>query len=214
MNIPKIDVKEIIEKLKTIDLKELQNIDADQVQEALRRRPDVIVNALLIIVTLAVTFNAVNGYGRRSKTLDWEIKKMQERADALVESKRLEEEHETFMKSFPEAILVDQIGSKLSEFAADRHVQIVSFSPEKEKSDEYVKVTRVRLEVATADYRNLVLFIRDIEDAPRMMRVEKWTGRIKEGAALPPRGQESQEGVEVKEIIVASMEIGSVALEN
>lgn len=210
----RIDVQEVMEKLKGLDLKELQNIDADQVKEAIRRRPDILITALLIVVTFAVTLQAVKAYGRKSKTLAWEIKKMQERTAALDESRRLKEEYETFMKNFPEAVLVDQISGRISEFAANRHVQIVSFSPEKEKNDEYIRVRGVRLEVATADYRNLVLFVKDIEDAPYMMRIEKWTGRIKEGAAPPGRGQETQGGVGAGEIIAASIEIGSIALEN
>lgn len=210
MDIKNIDIQEIVERLKAIDLKELRNIDASQIKDVLRRRPDVIINTVLIVVALAATLNAVKGYGRKSQTLDWEIKKMKERVDALGESKRLQKEYDAFMRDFPQSILTDQLISKLSEFAANRRVQIISFSPEKERGDEYIKVAKVRIDVITDHYRDLVLFMKDIEDAPYTMRVEKWAGKMKEEIPLK-RGKGS---AGVKEIVGASIEIGSIELKD
>src|SRR3989338_7759696 len=179
MDIKNIDIQEIVERLKAIDFKELRNIDASQIKDVLRRRPDVIINTALIVV-------------------------------ALGESKRLQKEYDAFMRDFPQSILTDQLISKLSEFAANRRVQIISFSPEKERGDEYIKVAKVRIDVITDHYKDLVLFMKDIEDAPYTMRVEKWAGKMKEEIPL----KREKGSAWVKEIVGASIEIGSIELKD
>lgn len=206
MNADKI--KNIIGALRNINIKDLQNVDARQIGDMLRQRVDVTLNIMLVLATIAVTAAILSGYGKRSQTLAWEINQRQERLEAVKESERLQGEYAAFLQNFPKSILTERLISNISEFAAYRHAQILSFSPVKGKSDEYVKVAGVQINVISDSYKSMVLFMKDIEDAPYALRVGQWSAKVKE--------QVSREGdKEVKKsFIEASMEISSIRLKD
>lgn len=206
MNTEKL--KNIVSKLREINIKDLQNIDARQVAQLLQQRVDVLLNIVLILATTIVLVLVSRGYGKKAQLLTWEAQQIQERLDAIKDSERLQGEYGTFMRSFPKVILTGQLINKLSEFAAYRHVQILSFSPIKEKSDEYIKVATVQINAAADTYENMILFMKDIEESPYALRVEQWSAKMKE--------QKSKEGeVEIrKEIVEAKMDIASLKLKD
>lgn len=203
-----MDIKAIIEKLKNIDAKDLQNIDTERIKNFLRQKMDILIIGSLVFVAIIFSFNVLQSYGKKMKVLKWDVSKMQERVDAAEESEKLQKEYTAFMTKFPQSILTGKLIGKLSEFAANRDIQILAFAPDKEKSDEYVEVARVKINVSSKDYKRLVLFMRDIEDAPYTMRVEKWSGTFRE--ELKRDGMESVSGG----FIESEMEIGSVKLKD
>ncbi len=182
-------IMDIIGKLKNINIKDLQNVDARDVANFLRQRLAIVVNVVLVVVTIAVMANVVKNYGKKSQTLALEIKQKEEKLKVAREADRLAKEHAAFLANFPVPIAADQLIKKLSEFAAARQIQILSFSPApvKERGDDYIMVAEVQLNVSSDTYRNIVLFMRDIEDSPYALVVGKWSGRmdekkVKEGA--------------------------------
>ncbi len=206
MNVDKI--KNWVASLRSFNIKDLQNIDAQQLGDMLRQRIDIALNITLVLVTVVATVLIVNGSGKRSEMLTWEIKQFEDRGAAVKESERLKGEYSAFLKSFPGSIVTDQLINKLSEFAADRQVQILSFSPVKEKSDNYIKVAGVQINIASSDYKNIVLFMKDVEDAPYALQVGQWSAKMKE--------QRSSEGAAEsrKQIVEANMEIGAISLKD
>lgn len=206
MNADKI--KKIIDSFRNINVRDLQNIDARQLGYMVRQHVDMILNIVLILGTIAVTVYVFKGYSKRSQTLALESTKMQERVEVSKESERLHKDYDAFVDGFPKFIVTDQLINKLSEFAAYRHVQILSFSPAKEKADDYIKVARVQINVAADDYKDMILFMKDIEDAPYALRVERWSAKMKE--------QSNREGTRElkKQIVEANMEIGIIQLQD
>lgn len=208
MNVNVDKIKAWVASLRNINIRDLQNMDARQLGDMLRQRLDVILNVALILVAIVVTSGIVKGYGKRSQTLTWEIKQLEERAQTLKESRRLKEEYSAFLESFPKPVLTGQLVNKLSEFAAYRQVQILSFSPVKEKSDNYIKVAGVQINVASASYKNIVLFMKDVEDAPHALRAGQWSAKMKE--------QMVKEGAEEfrKQTVEANMQISAIQLKD
>jgi len=94
-----MDIKEIIEKLKNIDAKDLQNIDVDQIKDFLRRKPDVIIISVAIFVTLVISFNVLQSYGKAMKKLSWDISKMQEQVNAVEELEKLSKSNLLFIRN-------------------------------------------------------------------------------------------------------------------
>ena len=206
MNADKI--KNIVNALRNINIKDLQNIDARELGDMLRQRIDIILTVVPVVVTIVVMANMFKGYGKKSQTLAWEIGQMQERVEVIRESGRLKGNYSVFLENFPKSILTDQLINKLSEFAAYRKVQILSFSPVKEKSDDYIKVAGGQINVTADSYKNMVLFMKDIEAAPYALRVEQWSAKMKE--------QTINAGAEEfkKQTVEASMEISSIKLKD
>ncbi|MBI5415743.1 MAG: hypothetical protein HZA29_02905 [Candidatus Omnitrophica bacterium] len=204
MNTDKL--KDVVDKLRGFNIQDLRNIDMRQVGEMLQKRVDIIVSALLAVVAVVAAVSMSGGNAKKSQVLDWEIKQMRERMDAVTESERVKGEYAAFQKGFPSPVTADELVNKLSGFAAARNVQIVSFTPDKENSDDYVQVARAQINVAAPDYRSLVLFMKDIEGALYALRVEQWSARMKE-----VRSREGANEIK-KNIIEANMKIDSVTL--
>lgn len=204
MNVNVDKIKNWVASLRNININDLQNIDARQLSDMLRQCIDIVLNITLVLVTMVATVLIVKGSGKRSEMLTWEIKQLEERGEAVKESERLKGEYAAFLKSFPEPILTDQLVNKLSEFAADRQVQILSFSPVKEKSDSYIKVAGVQINVSSDNYKNIVLFMKDVEDAPYALQVVQWSAKMKE--------QRIREGAEEsrKQTVEANIQIGAI----
>lgn len=204
MNINVEKIKNWVASLRNININDLQNIDAQQLSDMLRQRIDIILNIMLVLVTMVTTVLIVKGSGKRSEMLTWEIKQLEERGEAVKESERLKGGYSVFLESFPEPILTDQLIDKLSGFAADRQIQILSFSPVKEKSDNYIKVAGVQINVSSDSYKNIVLFMKDVEDAPYALQVGQWSAKMKE--------QRIKEGAEEfrKQTVEANIQIGAI----
>lgn len=204
MNVNVDKIKNWVASLRNININDLQNIDARQLSDMLRQRIDIVLNITLVLVTMVATVLIVKGSGKRSEMLTWEIKQLEERGEAVKESERLKGEYAAFLKSFPEPILTDQLVNKLSEFAADRQVQILSLSPVKEKSDSYIKVAGVQINVSSDNYKNIVLFMKDVEEAPYALQVARWSAEMKE--------QRIREGAEEsrKQTVEANIQIGAI----
>ena len=204
MNINVEKIKNWVASLRNINISDLQNIDAQQIVDMLRQRVDIVLNITLVLVTMVTTVLIVKGSGKRSEMLTWEIKQLEERVEAVKESERLKGEYSAFLESFPKPILTDQLIDKFSEFAADRQVRILSFSPVKEKSDNYIKVAGVQINVSSDSYKNIVLFMKDVEDAPYALQVGQWSAKMKE--------QRIMEGAEEfrKQTVEANIQIGVI----
>ena len=206
MNVNVDKIKDWVASLRNLNIKDLQNIDARQLGDMLRQRIDIVLNITLVLVTMAATVIIVKGSDKRSEMLTWEIKQLEERGEAVKESERLKGEYSAFLESFPGSIVTDQLINKLSEFAAARQVQILSFSPVKEKSDNYIKVAGVQINIASSDYKNIVLFMKDVEDAPYALQVGQWSAKMKE--------QRVTEGAEKfrKQTVEVNMQISAIQL--
>ncbi len=201
-------MKKMVDSLKNFNVKDLQNIDARQIAEMLQQRLDIALNIFLILVTVLATNGIVANYRKRSQTMTWEIQQRQERLEAVKESQKIKGEYAEFLEHFPKSILTDQLINKLSEFAAYRQVQVLSFSPLKEKGDDYIAVTGVQLNITSANYKNIILFMKDIEDAPYSLRVDRWSAKMKE-----QKGNERVAETR-KQTVEANMEISSIRLKN
>lgn len=201
-------MKKLIDSLRDFNVKDLQNIDARQIAGMLRQRLDIVLNIFLILVTVLATSGIVASCRRRSQTMTWEIKQMQERLEAVKESQSIKGEYAEFLEHFPKSILTGQLINKLSEFAAHRQVQILSFSPLKEKGDDYITVTGAQLNIVSANYKNIILFMKDIEDAPYPLRVDRWSAKMKDQ-------KDNERMPEIKkQTVEANMEISSIRLKN
>ncbi len=206
MNTDKI--KNIVASLRNINIRDLQNIDARQLGDMLYQRLDIVLNIVLVLVTIAATTVIAGGNGKKTEMLTYEIKQLEDRTEAVKEAGRLKGEYSAFIENFPKPIVMDQLTNKLSEFAANRQVQILSFSPVKEKSDDYIKIVGVEINISSDNYKNIVLFMKDVEDAPYALRVQRWSAKMKE--------QKGKEGTEEfrKQAVEANMEIGAVRLKD
>lgn len=212
----------LIKKLNNISVDDLKNIDFGRTKEWLQSQPGLIINSLLIIVTIVIVFSSYNKSQESTKLLRKERTQQQEKLKALKSFNALEKQYKSFAKNIPQTIDEDELITVLSEFAIARKVRILSFSPAREDSNNFIKVTSVELNITSEDYANILLFMHDIESSSYLIRIGKWFGvfvasdNIDQQRSRKSRRttQQSVDDVSTKKVIKATIKIESVTLKN
>lgn len=173
-----MSVKEVIGKLQRVDVNDLKNIDIQQVQDSIRGKPDTIVIVLLLVGTIAGCAYLFTDYQKSEQALSEEVIKYNEQLAAAEQNKVYTQKFDKFLKEFPEKIVTDDLTDKVSSYAIDRNVNIISFSPANRQETDYTSIETININVVAKEYHQLIAFIEDIENAPFAIRIEAWTARL------------------------------------
>jgi Tfp pilus assembly protein PilO len=204
-----------LKDLNKIDLKDLKNIDlVSHFKNSVQGKPDVLINVVLISISVMAVIFVFSSYRNKSVKLKTEIAALTEKFDAVKRKEKIQKEYDIFMEHVPESIPSDQIVDKISQYAYAHNVQIMSSSPAEEKNDKYMKQTSVNINISSHDYSNIILFMKDIEEAPYAIRVNKWVGSMNKVGARTSRYQNMEEQETEEKLITATVEIGSVRLKD
>lgn len=206
----------LIEKLNSIDINDLKNIDINEIKSTIKNNPDILINILLIAITLCVTIFIYKNNSKQLAVHKSKISKYSERLKISRNSTELQNQHNDFVKVFPESLEDDQMVEVLSKFVANRGMQIISFSPAKSEIDEYKKLTFVNINFESTNFKNILLFINDIESSNNTLRIDNLKARTQQ-TYLTSRKRYRKDGEEEKtdqqELnITISVKIGSVSL--
>ena len=178
--------------LSKIDIKDLQKLDFDQVREEIQNRPDILINTLLIGVTLFAIIFFYNKYGHQTKQLKGQITELKEKLDVVKEHDQSVRELKEFTDKFPKSISNEQLIDKINEFALRHKIQILSFSSAENISEENWTSSSVIFNLSSESYVNLLLFIQDVENSSYALKIEKWSGSVRESSVRNGAKTESQ----------------------
>ena len=198
--------------LAKFDLDSLKGINAQQIIEFLKNRIDISVNILLIALTLYATIYFYMDNTRKLKNTQDDIRQMSEKLSITSDLGNLQQELDDRISRFPKPIASDQISNQLSSFAAQNGVQILSFSPAENKSDDYVNLTRVNMRIASADYDKIASFVRAIEDSNLAIKVESWSGNLSEAGGSGYAQRKKAKETFGEDLIISNIKIGSIQL--
>lgn len=211
-----MSVKDVIGKLQSVDVKDLRNLDIQQVQDSIRGKPDTIVIVLLLVGTIAGCAYLFTDYQKSEKSLSEEVIKFNEQLAAAEQNKVFTQKFDKFLKEFPEKIVTDDLTDKVSSYAIDRNVNIISFSPANKLETEYTFVETININVVAKEYHQLIAFIEDIEKAPYAVRIETWTARLdKTSQNRRNEGRRRHASTDVgdgQNAIAATIEIAAISL--
>jgi len=166
----------IIQKLNSIKVEDLKKLDREQIKEAILQKPEISINILLIAITLYVTIFTYNSGKVKSASLKKEASELKEKLKVVKESTALNEEYALFIKNFKKTINIEQLSNKLSEFAVHNNVQILFFTPGVKGKTAFAEETNIKLRITSKNYANIIYFIKEIEDSPFNIRVNRWQG--------------------------------------
>ena len=165
-----------LKNLNKITLDDLKNIDWARVKGYLQSRPDLAINILLVVITFVVMVTSFQKYINARKSSESEIALLKKKQTVLDKLTHTQKQYDRFIKDVQTVITGDQLIEILSKLALQRDIQILSFSPAKTKSNKFVNLTSVEVNIASENYTNIVLFVNDIESALYSIRIEKWSG--------------------------------------
>jgi len=207
-----MDLRKAIEKLNNLDAKDLKKIDLSKFKdynfgrfkEDLASKPNLLIKGVLILITIACFIYSISRYVAESSAVHVKEAEIQQRLDMIQEKNAAELNFKTYLSKYPTVIPTNQLIGKISEFAEQAHVNIISFSPVKVSESDYITQYVINLDIEAKTYQDMVDFVNIIENAPYTLRINKWTGRAR-SASIKNTGQKDVP-------LDAFIEIGSIQL--
>lgn len=197
-------------------MKNLKEFNLAKLKESFKARPDIFINILLIALTLFATIYLYSHHASRKSRLEDQVKASEEKKVLAEDYKKTEKEYQEFVKAFPRAITSDQLITRLSDFAVAHNVQILAFSPAEKKSGDFFEQITIKINIASDNYDNILLFLKDIESSAYSIFIQKWSGRLKEKTPEKKRERKAENppSPEQKEnsITEATIEISSIQI--
>lgn len=198
-----------IEKLNSIKVTDLMSLAKDispgQLKDSFSTKPHMLINTVLVIA--AIIFAGKVFIQHLAQVSDFKKQRIQqeEKLSAVKEMENVEAEYNEALKKFPETIEGNKLINYISELALKHKIQMQSFSPGQMEENDYWSVTKVNINVVSADYTDIILFIKDLEESGYFIRIAHWSGKLQAGTARDPRKEEKQQ-------IASLLEIESVKL--
>jgi len=160
--------------LSRMDIKDLQKIDYKKMVETLRKRNDILINLIIVLLSLILTVNIMSKSGKKIRSIKKEIGKLEKKITVINNLDAVKAELQEFSETIPEALGEDDLATKLTDWAVARDINIVSVSPVKTKEEDLHNTSSIDLNIETDDYAKLWLFVNDIESSPYALRIDRW----------------------------------------
>ena len=180
---------DIIEKLNKINVKELQNIDYQKLLANIKTRPDIIIIAIAVAGTIFFCSKIYGDNQTKITTARTEIKNLEKKIEAIEKYKKRQDDLQGFVTQIPGPISEDNLINLITDFAVKHHVQIESFSPANKGTMPLYETAGLNLNLSVKDYKNLWLFIHDIEESAYPIHIGRWRASLEGGQTQTERGQ-------------------------
>lgn len=163
------------------DLKEydIKNVDIGKFLKTIQQRKDILAGIVLVAITLMTANDILSKERVKTRDLSQKISLLEKKIKAIDSYKKAKGQLTALVKSLPQGLPeADNIIQKVNSLAIDHDLQISSFAPSNRIENDFYNQVNLKLTVSSNDYKNLVLFIKDIEQSPYNLRVELWSAKI------------------------------------
>jgi len=175
--------------LSKIDVQDLAKIDYKKLLLDLKKRPDLIINFLAIILTVILCIHIYTKNTAEIKRMRSEIYQFDGKIKIVEGYKKSKDDLSKFIEDIPEHVGDDGLISLLTNFAVSRSVQIESFSPTRKKSTDFQDSISISLNISAERYKDIWFFIHDIEKSKYSVRINSWSGRPASGKGKTPANE-------------------------
>lgn len=205
-----MNLQELTKKLNNIDISDLQKINYKKLLNDLQKRPDVIIIIVAILITLYVSPKLYMNRRKELGTLIQETATLKKKDKAIDAYNAAQTELKEFIDNIPEDIGETAFMNQMTDFAESRHVQIKSFSPAKRRSEPLYALTSIVLDVSAQNYKDIWLFIHDIEKSPYSIRIDNWKGTRGGGSQANRGRRQATSTTSTEHQINVKLEIASI----
>lgn len=159
---------------------DLQNINFPKIREKVLQHPTIFINIILLAVTIFVVHYIYSIKKAEVVGLANQVTNLDKKLFEINEFIKGQKDFNEFIDQLPQGVPAANIIAKLTNFAVARNVRILSYSPATEADMPLYKIIRINLDVTSTSYKDMLLFLYDIENSVEPLRVEEWRGEMKE----------------------------------
>jgi len=164
-----------LKQLSKFDVAELKNVDYLKLLTGLRKRPELIVNFLSILLAVIISWNIfAKGKSQLQNALE-EIPKLEEKIAAINEFHSVKARLDTFQANIAPRISEEQFINLMTELASKRKLRILSLSPGGTDNKNYYEYLSVNLDFTCEKYTDIWLFINDIESSRYPLKITSFS---------------------------------------
>jgi len=162
--------------LKEITQIDIQSINISHIILTLLKRKDLLGNVIIVIIALFVTSQIVVGRNKKLAEVKSEIFSLEGKMTAVSSLEQADKDFKDFVATLPQGPKdINSIVSKLNEFATKNEIQISTFSPSGQTTNEFYDLVKIRISIVAKSFENIGYFIYDIENSNNNLRVENLT---------------------------------------
>jgi len=194
-----------------LDIKNLGQVDIDSFQNRLRQHQELMIYIALAIATLWMTAKIIGEQNIKLATIQTELSSLSDKEKAISEYENIKSTFEKYVSSLPQGTVdLESISNLINEFARTRDIQILSFTPGGDpRPTDFYDAAYLEVNISASDYKNLVLFIRDIEHSKYNLRIENWIINLRKSDT---RSRSASQAPVFDETINVIMQIASLQL--
>jgi hypothetical protein len=204
-----------LKDLSQIDVNELKNLNYNKIVEELKKQPLVLIGVAVSIGTLIFCVQFYSKSQRETIVARAEIPKLESKIATINEYEKLQQELKNFFNETKTPLTGEELMSQITDFASKYDIQIESLSPTKEQDETLFHITSINLSISGQNYRDIILFLYDIEHHLSSIRILKYSTRLEGENQAGGRKSivtHNEVGAKTGKTFKINMEIASVAI--
>lgn len=170
-------ITDIIKKLNTLDINDIQNIDWEKVKDYFRLHPDLVINIIIILITTYIGIYTFTNSHHKLKELQLEKSQLTEKLSIVKNLKSIDDDYQKFIDEFPKPISIEELSSELAKIAENNNIEISAFTPGNIREDKTTESVIISLTVSAKTFKDITLFAKEIEESPYALYISNWLSR-------------------------------------
>lgn len=164
-----------VSELKNINI---NKIDVKQINDFIVKQPNVVVSMIIIFIAMIVSFNFFSEKQNEIKGVKTQVTTMQSKIDAIKQYNQTLTEFNTAFDALPQGLSGPALIDTITEIAQKHNVRVLSFSPIQVQSEEYYDRVIINMSLSAKSYKDLLLFVSEIENSTHNLRVNEWNENL------------------------------------
>ncbi len=163
-------------------MKDRKDLDAGEIFQSLLASKARVLSAVFVAVGIIGLWMIFDGYRARAAGHQQDVKRLQEKMDVIGRQDLSRKALKDFLAALPRPLEDEKLIDQIADYAAQNNVAILNYAPGPSKSEKLYDSSRVRLSVSASKFNDLLAFVRTVERSPYFLRVESFTGGVKDNA--------------------------------
>jgi len=161
-------------------MKDLKNLDVNKILQLVFAHKVRALSALFVVLGIIGLLMIFDGYRAQAAGHEQDMKLLQEKIDVIGRQKLSRKALKDFFAALPRPLEDEKLIGQISDYAAQNNVAILNYAPGPSKSGKLYDSSRVRLSVSASKFNDILVFVRTIEHSPYFLKVESFTGGVKD----------------------------------
>jgi hypothetical protein len=163
---------------------DFKDLDTGKLVKIFKGHRNSIIKIALILGSLLMAGMIFNDHRIKEQNLRSRIVQIQQKLEVVIARDEAIQDLNNFKSSLPNKLSEFELITLISKYAKSQHVVITSLSPAESRDMGLYDMISIRFDVVSDDFKDIMLFLRDIENSKFPLRVDSWSGHEAEDGKI------------------------------